>query len=73
MWYAAQKLHVDGTGMFSQIGRFGSTRGLQELSNFAARPDDAKSPWSMGLEAHEEAGHTRFRPRRPHAAKPATK
>jgi hypothetical protein len=73
LWYAAQKLHADGTGMFAQIGRFASPRGMQELSNFAARPDDAKSPWSMGLEAHEEGGHTRFRPRRPHPAKPATK
>jgi hypothetical protein len=37
---------------------------LQELSNFSARPEDAKSPWSMGLEKYEEGGHVRFRRRR---------
>ena len=68
LWYAAKKLHADTAGLFNQIGRLGSPHGLQELSNFSARPEEAKSPWSMGLETYEEGGHTRFRPRR---AKPA--
>jgi hypothetical protein len=73
LWYAAKKLHADSIGLFNQVGRLGSPHGLQELSNFSARPDEAKSPWSMGLETYEEAGHTRFRPRRPKGAKVATK
>jgi hypothetical protein len=71
IWYAAKKLHADGMGLFNQIGRLGSPHGLQEMSNFSARPDDAKSPFSMGLETYEEGGHTRFRPRRPKAGKAA--
>jgi hypothetical protein len=73
LWYAGKTLHADTAGLFNQIGRFGSPHGLQEMSDFSARPDDAKSPWSMGLEAYEEAGHTRFRARHGKAAKsPAT-
>ena len=69
LWYAAKTLHADTVGLFNQIGRYGSPHGLQELSDFSARPEDAKSPWSMGLETYQEAGHTRFRARRPKAAK----
>jgi hypothetical protein len=72
LWYAGKKLHADNAGLFNEIGRLGSAHGLQELSNFSARPDDAKSPWSMGLETYEEGGHTRFRPRRPKAPKAHT-
>jgi hypothetical protein len=64
LWYATKALHADTVSMFNEIGRFGSQHGLQELSNFSARPDDAKSPRSMGLETYQEQGHTRFRPRR---------
>jgi hypothetical protein len=63
LWYAAKTLHTEIAGLFNQIGQFGSPRGLQELSNFSARPESATSPWSMGLETYEEGGHTRFRPR----------
>jgi hypothetical protein len=81
LWYASKKLHADSAGLFNSVGRFGSTQGLQELSNFSARPEDAKSPWSMGIEPYDEGGHTRFRPRRlksektapAAAAKPASK
>jgi hypothetical protein len=69
LWYAGKTLHADNAGLFNQVGRFGSQHGLQELSNFSARPEDAKSPWSMGLETYQEGGHTRFRPRRPKAEK----
>lgn len=62
--YAGKTMHADTTALFNQIGRFASPRGLQELSNFSARPEDAKSPFSMGLEKYQEDGHTRFRPRR---------
>jgi len=64
IWHAGKTLHADTRGIFSQVGQCASSRGLQELSNFAARPEDAKSPWSMGLESYQEGGHTRFRPRR---------
>jgi hypothetical protein len=63
LWYAAKTLHADGAGLFNQIGRYGSPHGLQELSDFSARPEEAKSPWSMGLETYDDHGHTRFRPR----------
>lgn len=72
LWYAGKTLHADPAGLFSQVGRFGSQQGLQELSNFSARPEDAKSPWSMGLETYQDHGHTRFRPRRPKAPKAPT-
>ncbi len=64
LWYAAKKLHADTGGLFNQVGRLGSHHGLQELSNFQARPDEAKSPFSMGLETYDDHGHTRFRPRK---------
>jgi hypothetical protein len=73
LWYAAKTLHADDIGLFSQVGRYGSPRGMQELSDFSARPTDHKSPWSMGLETYEEGGHTRFRPRRPKASKATAK
>jgi hypothetical protein len=73
LWYAGKILHADAAMLFNQVGRYGSSHGLQELSGFSARPEDAKSPWSMGLETYEEAGHTRFRVRRPKGAKPAEK
>jgi uncharacterized protein (DUF2249 family) len=73
LWYAAKQLHADSISMFSQIGRLGSAHGLQELSNFAARPEESKSPWSMGLETHQEGGHLRFRVRKPATPKTATK
>ena len=63
LWYAAKTLHADTVGIFNQVGQCASPRGLQELSNFSARPDDAKSPRSMGLERYEEGGHVRFRAR----------
>jgi hypothetical protein len=69
LWYAAKGLHADTIGLFNQVGRLGSPHLLQELSNFAARPEDEKSPWSMGLEAYQEGGHTRFRARRAKTAK----
>ena len=64
LWYAGKTIHADTTGIFNEIGRCASPQGLQQLSDFSARPEDAKSPWSMGLEKYEERGHTRFRPRR---------
>ena len=70
LWYAGKILHADTAGLFNQVGRFGSEHGLQELSNFSARPEDAKSPWSMGLETYEAGGHIRFRERKPKAPKP---
>jgi hypothetical protein len=69
LWHATKTLHAEALGLFDQIGRFGSPHGLQELSNFFARPEASKSPWSMGLETYDDHGHTRFRPRRPKAAK----
>ena len=74
LWYAGKALHADSALLFNQVGRYGSAHGLQALSGFSARPDEAKSPWSMGLETYEQAGHTRFRARRPKgAAKAAEK
>ena len=73
VWYAAKTLHADTAGLFNQVGRFGSPHGLQELSNFSARPDGAKSPWSMGLETYLDHGHTKFRPRHPKTPKTADK
>jgi hypothetical protein len=73
LWYAGKTLHADTVGLFNQIGRLGSPHGLQELSNFSARPEEAKSPWSMGLETYQEGGHTRFRPRRPKGTKAQAK
>jgi hypothetical protein len=64
LWYAGKTLRADPGSLFSQVGRLGSHQGLQELSNFSARPEDAKSPWSMGLETYQDHGHTRFRARR---------
>jgi len=64
LWYAGKTLHADTMGIFSQVGQCASQQGLQELSNFSARPEDAKSPWSMGLEKYVEGGHVRFRRRR---------
>jgi len=64
LWYAGKTLHADTRGIFAQVGQCGSSRGLQELSDFSARPEDAKSPWSMGLETYQEHGHVRFRLRR---------
>ena len=73
LWDAGKTMHADTTGIFNQVGQCASPRGLQELSNFSARPEDAKSPWSMGLEKYQEGGHTRFRPRRPKGTEsPAT-
>jgi hypothetical protein len=73
LWYAGKTLHADTIGIFSQVGQFASPHGLQELSNFSARPEEAKSPWSMGLEQYQEGGHVRFRPRRPKgSASPVT-
>jgi hypothetical protein len=69
LWYAGKTLHADSAMLFNQIGRYGSAHGLQELSGFSARPDAAKSPWSMGLETYEKAGHTRFRVRHVKGAK----
>ena len=63
LWYAGKTLHADTVGIFNQVGQFGSPHGLQELSNFSARPEEAKSPRSMGLEKYQEGGHIRFRPR----------
>jgi hypothetical protein len=73
LWYAGKTLHADTMGIFSQVGQFASPHGLQELSNFSARPEEAKSPRSMGLETYQEGGHVRFRPRRPKgSASPVT-
>jgi hypothetical protein len=72
LWYAAKALHTDMTGLFSEVGRYGSPHGLQELSDFSARPNEAKSPWSMGLETYEEGGRTRFRARRPKSGRTPT-
>lgn len=69
LWYATKKLRADGMNLFNQIARVGSPHVLQDLSDFAARPEDAKSPRSMGLESYEVGGHTRFRPRREHGPK----
>ena len=65
LWYAGKTLHADTVGIFNQVGQFGSPHGLQELSNFSARPEEAKSPRSMGLEKYQEGGHIRFRPEAP--------
>jgi hypothetical protein len=73
LWYAGKTLHADSARLFSEVGRCGSERGLQELSDFSARPEQAKSPWSMGLEAYQKGGHTHFRSRRAKAAKAAEK
>jgi hypothetical protein len=64
LWYAGKTLHADNAAIFNQIGRCGSLQGLKELSDFSARPEDAKSPRSMGLETYQEGGHTHFRARR---------
>ena len=65
LWFAGKTLHADNNELFNHVGQCASPRGLQELSNFSARPEDAKSPWSMGLEKYQEGGHIRFRPRHP--------
>jgi hypothetical protein len=70
LWYAGKTLHANNVDLFNRVGRLGSAHGLQELSNFSARPEETKSPWSMGLETYQAGGHTRFRARRPKAAKP---
>jgi hypothetical protein len=70
LWYAGKTLHANTADLFNQVGRLGSPHGLQELSNFSARPEESKSPWSMGLETYQAGGHTRFRARKPKAAKP---
>jgi hypothetical protein len=57
-------LHADNAAIFHQVGQCGSQHGLQELSQFSSRPEEAKSPRSMGLEAYQEGGHVHFRPRR---------
>src|SRR2546423_9742073 len=36
LWYAAKALHTDMTGLFSEVGRYGSPHRLQELSEFSA-------------------------------------
>jgi hypothetical protein len=64
LWYAGKTLGANPGNLFSEVGRLGSHHGLQELSNFSARPEDAKSPWSMGLETYQDQGHTRFRARK---------
>jgi len=64
LWDAGKTLHADPMGIFNRVGQCASPQGLQALSDFAVRPEDAKSPWSMGLEKYQEGGHTRFRPRR---------
>jgi hypothetical protein len=73
LWYAGKTLHANTADLFNKVGRLGSPHGLQELSNFSARPEEAKSPWSMGLETYQEGGHVRFRARRPKAAKAPAK
>jgi hypothetical protein len=73
LWYAGKTLHAEPGRLFSQTGRFGSQHGLQELSDFSARPEDAKSPWSMGLETYQDHGHTRFRARKAKGSGPADK
>jgi hypothetical protein len=70
LWYAGKTMHADTTAIFTRVGQCASSRGLQELSNFSARPEDAKSPWSMGLEKYQEGGHTRFRPRHSKGTEP---
>lgn len=69
LWYAGKTLHANNLELFIRVGQCGSPRGLQELSDFSARPEDAKSPRSMGLEAYQEGGHTHFRSRRTKGAK----
>ena len=64
LWYAGKTLHADNLAIFTQVGQCGSRQGLQQLSDFTARPEDAKSPRSMGLEAYQAGTHTHFRPRR---------
>jgi hypothetical protein len=71
LWYAGKTLHANTAVLFNEVGRCGSQHALQELSDFSARPEDAKSPWSMGLETYQEGGHTRFRARRAKGAKTA--
>jgi hypothetical protein len=73
LWYAGKTLRADSAMLFNQIGRYGSMHGLQELSGFSARPDEAKSPWSMGLETYEEGGRVRFRRRRAKTPKSGVK
>jgi hypothetical protein len=63
LWHAGKALRLDPAALFNQVGQCGSPQGIQELSNFAARPDDAKSPRSMGLESYQAGGHMHFRPR----------
>jgi hypothetical protein len=72
LWDAGKTLRADTMGIFTRVGQCASPQGLQELSNFTARPEDAKSPWSMGLEKYQEGGHTRFRPRRPKGTESST-
>ena len=48
LWYAGKTLHADTVGIFNQVGQCGSPHGLQELSNFSARPEEAKSPLEHG-------------------------
>src|SRR3954467_14483112 len=64
LWYAGKTLHADNLQLFIHVGQCASPKGLQELNNFTARPEDAKSPRSMGLEMYQKGGHTLFRPRR---------
>src|SRR3954466_12903850 len=63
LWHAAKTLHAETSSLFSEIGRYGSPHGLQELSDFCARPESSKSLWSMGLETYDEHGRRRFRSR----------
>ena len=69
LWYAGKTLHANTAGLFNEVGRCGSQHALQELSDFSARPENEKSPFSVGLETYQEGGHTRFRPRKVKAAK----
>lgn len=64
LWYAGKTLHANTATLFNEVGRCGSQHALQELSDFSARPEESKSPRSMGLETYTEGGHVRFRPRR---------
>ena len=65
LWYAGKTLHADTMGIFNQVGRCGSPHGLQELSNFSARPEEAKSPRSMGLENIRKGATSAFAPEAP--------
>lgn len=64
IWYAGKTLHANNEALFSEMGRLGGQASLQELSEFAMRSEEEKSPRSMGLEPYQDHGHIRFRPKR---------